>query len=153
VQEVKELEHYGEHMLAVGCVEQRSANIQDFTMFWKNARGHVQCLGRVGVVAAVAAEVVLALVAAVAAEVVLAAVVAVDRVTIKTLAARRSSQSRKPKDLLDLKEVHRRRKKLRTGASRSRKKGNSLESIVASCLQRGVSVGSVRKACNSVTRT
>jgi hypothetical protein len=116
VQEVKELEHYGEHMLVVGCVEQRTANMQDCIMIWKNTRRHVQCLGRVGAVTAVAAEVVLA----VAAEVVLAVAVEVV-LAIKTVAARRPSQSREPKDLIDLEEVHRRRKNcglLREGAEK-----------------------------------
>jgi hypothetical protein len=133
VQEVKKLEHYGEHMPVVGCVEQRTANLQDCIMIWRNIRRHVQCLGRVGAVTAVAAEAVTAVAAeavtAVAAEVVLA-VAAEVVLAIKKVAARRPSQGRELKDLIGVEEIHRRRKKLWNIARRRRKKGNSLERIV-----------------------
>jgi hypothetical protein len=127
VQEVKKLEHYGEHMPVVGCVEQRTANLQDCIMIWRNIRRHVQCLGGVGtvtavvtavaVVMAVAAEVVLAVAAevvmAVAAEVVMAvtaeaalAVAAEVVLAIKKVAARRLIQGRELKDLIGIEDLH-----------------------------------------------
>jgi hypothetical protein len=95
VQEVKKLEHYGEHMPVVGCVEQRTANLQDCIMIWRNIRRHVQCLGGVGTVTAVVTAV--AAVMAVAAEVVLA---------IKKVAARRLIQGRELKDLIGIEDLH-----------------------------------------------
>jgi len=160
VQEVKKLEHYGEHMPVVGCVEQRTANLQDCIMIWKNIRRHVQCLGGVGAVTAVVTAVAVAVVTAVAAAAVLAvvtgavlAVAAEVVLAIKKVAARRPIQGRELKDLIGIEEVHHRREKLRNIVRRRRKKGNSLERIVVICLQREMSVGPVKKACSSLTRT
>ena len=102
-------------------------------------------------VTAVVAEAALAVVAAVVAEAALAVVAAVVVVMVNMTAARRSDQNMKQKDVLDLKEVHYKRKELRTIiASRSRRKGNNLGDIAASCLHQRWSVVPVKKACNSV---
>jgi hypothetical protein len=106
-------------MPVVGCVEQRTANLQDCIMIWRNIRRHVQCLGGVGTVTAVvtAVAVVMAVAAeaalAVAAEVVLAvaaeaalAVAAEVVLAIKKVAARRLIQGRELKDLIGIEDLH-----------------------------------------------
>ncbi len=111
VQEVKKLEHYGEHMPVVGCVEQRTANLQDCIMIWRNIRRHVQCLGGVGTITAVVTSV--AVVMSVAAEAALAvaaeaalAVAAEVVLAIKKVAARRLIQGRELKDLIGIEDLH-----------------------------------------------
>ena len=98
-------------MPVVGCVEQRTANLQDCIMIWRNIRRHVQCLGGVGTVTAVVTAV--AVVMAVAAEVVLAvaaeaalAVAAEVVLAIKKVAARRLIQGRELKDLIGIEDLH-----------------------------------------------